>query len=123
MIQVVGTLAIVGPLNVALMNDPSILIFKTVLDFTSTLIYGAKYGLSVMLSGPLVLVYQAAIYLLAGVVSPFLTPDTIHEMSAIDSALILALSLDLLGILRVKTANYLPDILGPVIYYGILNWL
>lgn len=123
MIQVVGTLAIVGPLNVALMNDPSILIFKTVLDFTSTLIYGAKYGLSVMLSGPLVLVYRAAIYLLAGVVSPFLTPDTIHEMSAIGSALIFALSLDLLGIIRVKTTNYLPAILGPVIYYGILNWL
>ena len=123
MIQVVGTLAIVGPLNVALMNDPSILIFKTVLDFTSTLIYGAKYGLSVMLSGPLVLVYQAAIYLLAGVVSPFLTTDPIHEMSAIGSALIFALSLDLLGIIRVKTTNYLPAILGPVIYYGILNWL
>lgn len=119
MIQAVGSLAIVGPLRAALNNDPSVLIFKTVLDFTSTLIYGAIYGKSVLLSGPFVFIYQAIIYLLAGAIAPFLTAEVTAEISAVGSALIFALSLNLLELVEVKLANYLPALLGPVVYYLI----
>lgn len=123
MIQCVGSMAIIGPLNVGLQGDPSILLFKCVLDTCSTLIYGTIYGPSVMLSGPLVFLYEAAIFLLAGLIQPFLTPEMIAEISAIGSLLIFALSLDLLDIIHLKVANYLPSILGPVVYYSILRLL
>ena len=54
MIQCVGSMAIVGPLNIGIKNDPSILTFKIILDICSTLIYRSIYGRSVMLSGPFV---------------------------------------------------------------------
>lgn len=121
LMQAVGSMAILGPLNAALNNDPSILLFKTVLDFTSTLIYGAIYGKSVILSGPLVFLYQGAIYLFADLIAPFLSTTMTAEISAVGSVIIFALSLDLLGILKVKSANYLPALLGPVLYYAILG--
>lgn len=119
MIQCVGSMAIVGPLNIGLKNDSSILSFKIILDICSTLIYGAIYGRSVMLSGPLVFLYEALIFLLAGVLQPILTSDVINEISAIGSLLIFGMSLDLLGIMKIKVANYLPALLGPIVYYLI----
>lgn len=119
MIQCVGSMAIVGPLDIGLKNDSSILSFKIILDICSTLIYGAIYGRSVMLSGPFVFLYETIIFLLAGVLQPILTPDVINEISAIGSLLILGMSLDLLGIIELKVANYLPAILGPIVFYMI----
>ncbi|WP_434689791.1 DUF554 domain-containing protein [Hungatella sp. SB206] len=120
MIQCVGSMAIVGPLDIGLKGDASILIFKIVLDTCSSLIYGAIYGPSVMLSGPFVFLYETVIFLLAGALHPFLTDAVINEISAIGSLLIFAMSLDLLDILHLKVANYLPALLGPVAYYLIL---
>ena len=126
MIQCVGSMAIVGPLDIGLKQDASILSFKIILDTCISFIYGAIYGPSVMLSGPFVFVYEMVIYLLAGVLQPLLTPSVINEISAIGSLLIFALSLDLLGILRLKAANFLPALLGPLVYYllvtGFVGW-
>lgn len=119
MIQCVGSMAIVGPLNIGLKNDSTILSIKIILDICSTLIYGAIYGRSVMLSGPFVFLYETVIFLLAGILQPILTSDVINEISAIGSLLIFGMSLDLLGVIKLKVANYLPAILGPIVYYMI----
>lgn len=120
MIQCIGSMAIVGPLDIGLKGDPSILLFKIILDTCSSLIYGAIYGPSVMLSGPFVFLYEMIIFLLAGVLQPFLTASVINEISAIGSLLIFAMSLDLLGIIKIKVANFLPALLGPIVYYLVL---
>lgn len=119
LIQCVGSMAIVGPLNIGLKNDSTILSIKIILDICSTLIYGAIYGRSVMLSGPFVFLYETVIFLLAGILQPILTSDVINEISAIGSLLIFGMSLDLLGVIKLKVANYLPAILGPIVYYMI----
>ncbi len=114
-------MAILGPINAALKGDGTILMLKSVLDFTSTLVYGTIYGSGVLLSGPMVFLYQGAIYLAAGFLSPSLTPQIVVEISAIGSLLIMALSLNLLDIVKIKVADYLPAMLGPVVYYFLLN--
>lgn len=118
-IQAVGSMAIVGPVNAALKGDASILVFKSVLDFASSLIYGSMLGPGVLLSGPAVFLYQGAVYLLAGLLSPLLTPDVINEIGAIGNLLIFALALDLLQIRAVKVADYLPAMAGPLVYHAI----
>ena len=123
MIQCVGSMAIVGPLNIALKNDSSILSVKIILDICSTLIYGSIYGRSVMLSGPFVFLYETIIFLLATVLQPILTPYVINEISAIGSLLILGMSLDLLNVIKLKVVNYLPALLGPIVYYIITTLL
>ena len=117
LLQAVGAMAILGPLNAALQNDPTLILFKAILDFCSTLIYGTIYGRGVLLAGPLLFIYQTAIYLLAGVIEPFLTAEMIREIGAAGSLLILGIGLDMLDVFSFKSADYLPAVLGPVLYY------
>lgn len=119
LMQCVGSMAIVGPINAVLTGDGSILMFKSVMDFTSSLIYAAKMGPGVLLSGPVVFLYQSIFALLAQVLSPLLSADMIREINAVGSLLIFALSLDLLGILKIKIADYLPAVFIPVLYFLI----
>lgn len=119
MMQAVGAMAILGPLNAALQHDPTLILFKALLDFVSTFVYGTIYGKGVMLSGPLLFIYQGAIYLLAGLIAPFMTGVVLAEFAAVGSAVLLGLSLDMLGVIRFKSANFLPALLGPLVYFGI----
>lgn len=122
MIHVIGSMAIIGPVNAALKNDGSILIFKTVLDFTSTVIFSTTFGFGVALSGIITFLYQGAIYFLASFIAPVLTPEVVNEISAIGSVLIVGLSLNLLNLKEIKVSNFLPAILGPIIYF-LLGYL
>ena len=121
MIQCVGSMAILGPMNLRLHGDSEIIIFKIFLDFISSLIYGMKFGKSVMATAPFVFAYEAIIYALSGGIEAFLTPTMTSELSAVGSLLILGMSLDLLGIIKLKVVNFLPAILVPLIYDVILT--
>lgn len=119
MMQAIGSMAILGPVNAALNNDGSILIFKTVLDMVSSTIYATVFGFGVALSGIVNFTYQSIIYFLASFIAPVLTPEVVNEISAVGSVLIIALAFSILKIKEVKVSNYLPAILGPVILYFI----
>lgn len=117
MIHAIGSMAIIGPINAALKNDGSLLILKTVLDGISSIIFATTFGLGVALSGITTFVYQSIFYFLATFIAPVLTPEVVNEISAIGSVLIVALSFNLLKMKEIKISNYLPAILGPMIYH------
>lgn len=116
MIECVGSMSIVGPLDVALSGSTNLMLFKVVLDAITSLVYGAIFGYSVLLSGPFVFLYEAIIYGCASFIQPLLTSSTINEISAVGSLLIVALACDILEIKRFKVANFLPALLGPIIF-------
>ncbi|NLY21663.1 MAG: DUF554 domain-containing protein [Tissierellia bacterium] len=117
MMQAIGSMAILGPLDVGLKGDGSLLILKTVIDTTTSIIYGTKYGRSIAWVGPLVFIYQGLIFLFAKLISPILNPIVVNEISAIGSVLIFMLGLNLLEIKESKVANFLPAILGPIVLF------
>lgn len=120
MIECIGSMSIVGPLNVALSGNSSLMLFKVILDLITSLVYGAIFGYSVLLSGPFVFLYEAIIYGCASFIHPLLNTSTINEISAVGSLLIVALACDILEIKHFKVANFLPALLGPIIYEIIL---
>ena len=75
----------------------------------------ASLGIGVLLADIFVLVFQGGIVLLAGLVAPFLTDYAIGEMTCAGSVLIIALGLNLIGVTKIKVANYLPVIFIPPI--------
>lgn len=119
LMQAVGAMSILGPMNVALQHDPTLILFKALLDFVSTLVYGTLYGWGVLLAGPLLFLYQTVFYLLAGVIAPFMSQALLTEIGAVGSLIILALGLDMLELLEFKSANWLPAMLGPVLYFWL----
>jgi len=77
----------------------------------------------VLLSALFVLIYQGALVLLAGLVAPFLSDFVIAEMTCAGSVLIIALGLNILGITKIKVANYLPAVFLPIALCPLLEWI
>ena len=64
-----------------------------------------------MFSAAFVLVFQGAIALMAGLLEPVLTTAAINEIICAGSLMILALGMNMLGVTKIKVANYLPALL------------
>lgn len=122
-LQIVGAMAILGPIQAALVNDPSLLYLKSVLDFVSAFLFASVYGVGILPVGLVVIVYELLFYFFASVLSPLMTPDVVRELNAVGNLLILAIGLNLLGIVKLKVADYLPAVFIPVIYFTVLAWL
>lgn len=115
----VGAMAIVGSLQSGLTGDHEMIYTKSMLDGISSIVFAATLGYGVLFSAAAVFIYQGAIVLLAQWAAPLLTDAMIAEMTCTGSLLIIALSLNMLGITKIKVANYLPAILLSLLF-GLL---
>ena len=119
----VGAMAIVGSLNSGLKGDNSTLFSKSILDFVFSLISASSLGIGVLLSSVSVFLYQGTITLLASGMKGFLVESVITDMSAIGGLLIIGISFNMLGMSKIKVANFLPAMFIPPVYQVILTLL
>lgn len=113
----VGSMTVTGSIQAGLTGDSTILITKATLDLVSSMMLASSLGVGVLLSAVSVLVIQGGLVLLAGVVSPFMSAGAINEMTCAGSLLIVMIGTNLMGITKIKVADYLPAvILAPIIY-------
>jgi len=112
----VGAMAIVGSFKAGTEGDGTLIYTKSVLDGAMAIVFTAAQGIGVAFSALTVLVYQGALTLLAGVIKPWVSETMIAEVTGVGGALLLMIALNLLGIARLKTANYLPAILLTVAF-------
>jgi uncharacterized membrane protein YqgA involved in biofilm formation len=106
-------MTLVGSLRAGLSGDNEMLYTKSMLDLISAAVLAASLGVGVPLSALFVLVFQGGIVLLSGLIAPLLTDYAIAEITCAGSVLIIALGLNILGITKIKVANYLPALLIP----------
>lgn len=115
----VGAMTFNGSLNAGISGDNSLLFTKSMLDLFSSAMLTASLGFGVMVSAVFVLVFQGALVLLAGVLAPVLTPFAITEMTSAGSLIIIAIATNLMGITKIKVADYLPAI----VFAPIICWI
>ena len=112
----VGAMAIVGSLENGLTGNYDTLKAKSLLDGISSIVFASSLGIGVAFSGVAVLVYQGLISLSASFISPYLGGEAvIAEMTCVGSLLIAALSLNMLGITKIKVMNLVPACLLPIL--------
>ncbi len=116
----VGAMAVVGSLESGLTGDHKTLFAKSVIDGISSVVFTSALGIGVMLSAVSVFLYQGAITLAAGSLKAVLTDRAVTEMTAVGSMLIFVIGLNMLGATKVKVANLLPAVAGPVIFQAFL---
>lgn len=113
----VGSMTVTGSIQAGLTGDNSVLITKATLDFVSSMMLASSLGFGVMLASTSVFVIQGGLVLLAGLISPFMSGGAINEMTCVGSILIMMIGTNLMGITKIKVADFLPAIiLAPVIY-------
>jgi uncharacterized membrane protein YqgA involved in biofilm formation len=121
LIYCVGAMAIVGSLDAGLKNDYTILYAKSMLDGITSIVLASTLGIGVAFSAIAVFVYQGAITLASGVLSPFLSDAVVSEMTAVGGILILGIGLSMLEIKKFNIGNLLPAILIPPIYFSLVG--
>ena len=112
----VGSMTVTGSIQAGLTGDNSVLITKATLDLVSSMMLASSLGAGVLLSAGSVFVIQGGLVMLAGIIAPFMNPGAINEMTCAGSILIVMIGTNLMGITKIKVADYLPAILfAPVI--------
>lgn len=127
LIFVVGAMAILGALDSGLRGDHSVLFTKSMLDGFSSIIFTSTLGIGVLFSSIPVLLYQGGIAVLATEINQYIPVELmdhfIIEMTATGGILIMAIGLNILGILTIRVANLLPSIVVVGIIVTALHFL
>ena len=84
-------------------------------DGISSIVFASSLGVGVAFSAGAIFLYQGAISLLAGLLSPLLGDAVIAEMTCVGSLLIVALSLNMLNVTKIKVMNLVPAIFLPIL--------
>ncbi|MBR5774489.1 MAG: DUF554 family protein [Clostridia bacterium] len=93
------------------------LITKAMLDLVSSMMLASSLGIGVLLSCVAVFVIQGGLVLLAGLISPIMSMGAINEMTCAGSILIIMIGTNLMGITKIKVADFLPAIIfAPIIH-------
>ena len=119
----IGSMTIMGSLEAGIRHDYSIIYAKSMMDFVSSMAFGAAMGFGVTCSAAFVLIFQGALTLLAGVLGSALSEAAVTEMSAVGGVILLGMALNLLECSRerIKVANMLPAIFLPILWVAVLG--
>ncbi|MBE6872149.1 MAG: DUF554 domain-containing protein [Ruminococcaceae bacterium] len=113
----VGSMTVTGSIQAGLTGDNSVLITKAMLDLVSSMMLASSLGVGVLLAAVTVFIIQGGLVLLAGLVAPFMSAGAINEMTCAGSLIIVMIGTNLMGITKIKVADFLPAILfAPIIY-------
>ena len=83
----------------------------------------ASLGVGVLLAAVSVFVIQGGLVLLSGLIAPFLSAGAINEMTSAGSLLIIMIGTNLMGITKIKVADFLPAIVLAPIIYNLVNMM
>ncbi len=113
-----GTLSILGPVMSATKGDHTYLFTNATLDFVTSMVLASRYGIGMILTAPILFVWQGAIYCVAYFLSgSFFSDELMTELSIIGGVLIMISGLNILKIKDGKALNVLPALFVPIIFF------
>lgn len=115
----IGTLSILGPIESALNNNHTYLFTNATLDLVTSMVLAATFGFGIALSAIVLFCWQGSIYMLAGIIAPYVTPELMCEISIIGGILIFSSGLSILEIKKINTINLLPALIVPPIFFVV----
>lgn len=118
----IGTLSILGPVQSALYGDNTYLFTNATLDFVTSMVLAATYGIGMALAAGVLFAWQGSIYLCAMLLGNFMTSDMMTEISITGGFLIASSGISILGIRDCKTLNMLPSLPIPVLWFAVTGF-
>ncbi|MBE7038811.1 MAG: DUF554 domain-containing protein [Ruminococcaceae bacterium] len=119
----VGSMTVTGSVQAGLTGDNTILITKATLDLISSMMLASSLGIGVLLSSVSVLLIQGGIVLLATFIAPFMSTAAINEMTCAGSLLIVMIGTNMMGMTKIKVADFLPAILYAPVIYNLVEFI
>jgi uncharacterized membrane protein YqgA involved in biofilm formation len=111
----VGPMTILGSIQDGIKGDANVLYAKSILDGFASLVFASSLGVGVIFSSLTVLIFQGALTLLGNSLTFLVRPEVLNELTATGGLIILGIGFYLLGIKKIKVANFLPALVFVVI--------
>lgn len=112
----VGAMAIVGSFKAGIEGDYSIIFLKSVLDGFIAIGFAAAMGVGTAFSALAIFIYQGALTLLAIFIHNYVNDSLLAEITGSGGALIVLIGINLMGLKKIKTANYLPAVIFSALF-------
>lgn len=124
MLFCIGSMTFMGAFQSGLQNEHSIYLTKGVLDMIAGCTMAMGSGIGVAFSAVTVLIYQGLLVVLASLLSPIMSEPVVTLTVQIGSLILIAISLGMLKINKlkgceIKPANALPAMFLPIIWAAI----
>jgi uncharacterized membrane protein YqgA involved in biofilm formation len=117
----VGSMAIVGSITDGLKGDHSILITKAIMDGIISIPFAASMGIGILGSAVPVLLYQGGLTLLAWKLQSLFTPSMIRELTSVGGVIVLGIGINILGLQKIRVANFIPALLLIILVFYLKN--
>lgn len=118
-----GAMAIIGSFKAGTERDFSILLTKSILDGTISILFASAMGPGVAFSAISVLVYQGLLTFASIWLKPYVTPLMLAELTGIGGAFVLMIGLNLLDIKKLKTGDFLPALAFTVLFVLVMPYV
>ena len=113
----IGAMAVIGPIEDALLNNPSTLFTKAILDFVIIMVMASSLGKGAIFSALPLIAFQGSVTVLAKVIEPLLSDLAVTNISFIGSMLIFCVGVNLFSDKQVvRVANILPALIFIVLF-------
>ena len=112
----VGAMALVGSFKAGAEGNYDLIFTKSVMDGFMSIVFTAAMGIGVAFSALSVLLYQGILTLAAGWLKPLVSEALLKELTGVGGALVIMIAINLLGLAKLKTANFLPALLLIVLF-------
>ena len=117
----VGSMTVTGSISAGLTGDNTLLFTKATLDLVSSMMLSSSLGIGVLLASASVFLLQGGLVLFSAWLAPVLSSGAIGEMTCAGSILIMMLGTNLMGITKIKVADFLPAIVYAPAFYALVS--
>ncbi len=119
----VGAMTLVGAFKAGTEGDYELLFTKSVMDGFMAIVLTAALGIGVAFSAATILVYQGGLTIAAVWIKPLVSEALLRELTGVGGALVLMIGINLLGLAKLKTANYVPALILIVAFVTLEGFL
>ena len=118
-----GAMSIVGSFQAGTDGNYDIIYTKSVIDGFVSIVMASAYGVGVAFSSLFILVYQGSLTLFSLRIEPYVSEAVISEITGVGGAVLLMIGLNLLGVTKIKTGDFIPSLFISVLFVFLFPYV
>lgn len=116
LIYCIGPMTIIGSIQEGMTGNGTLIYTKSILDLVISISLAATLGSGVAFSAIPVFIIQGSLTLLGSALGFLMQPYILNELTATGGLMVIAIGINLLGLKKIKLANFLPGLVFAVLY-------
>lgn len=119
----VGAMTLIGAFKAGAEGDYTLLLTKSIMDGFMAMILTSAMGLGVIFSALTIFVYEGGLTLVSIWLKPLVNDLVLSELTGVGGVLVIMVGINLLGLTKLKTANFLPALILILVFVAINPYL